>query len=993
MNTPNSNEAERQSVLLSAIERAAHYLPQQAPLHAFVHHNPLHSFEYLPFYEGVEKAAGLLGARAYPTEEFFARLISQRSITDEDLRAVLGESMEDSERAAALGGVTYAEFAFKRLKILPETIDENAVQFLQTEERLFSDFHRDVSVDRRAELSELARTRNPGTSEEANRALLEELWNRLIDASATLRSREAAPQTIRRRDLFLREYGVDADALLHPFLIRLAAAYLDQGISYWTMPDRERGFYHCFVALYRQPFGSPERWLADLSDVLSRQHAEKFSAQDACLFALQKLQVPEAQWSQYIEESLLSLRGFAGMFRQLEVLPEKAPLERIPAQLMDYLAVSLTLEAEAALYVFRENQRESSKLELGHLLSRRPALATGGADLPLVYEAYVMAQLADLRLDSLGGKDVCEEWLRWNRGLDARLRGRLLHQAFERNHIESLIFSIAEHQKWIAHQKQPKTEYQAIFCIDDREESYRRHLEEVDPGACTYSFPGFFGVAMRYYAAGDIRPRDLCPVVLRPTHVVRETAEEGDSSWGFGSGYHLHVGTTTLLRGFLLSALGLISVVPLVLAVLFPRWFHFKKKSRDQPKTRIKFACEMSDDRHNPGSDEPGPHSPNRGDSGKPDHLPEGYTPEEMSQLVESMLTQMGLKRDFAPLVLIIGHGSSSTNNPHLAAYGCGATAGGCGGPNARVIAQMANRSDVRDLLAGRGIVIPESTWFVPGMHDTCSDDVHLYEQDGIGELAQKALVSAKKALEEASRNNAHERCRLFGEVSLQIAPEKAKSLVESRSVDLSEARPEYNHVKNSCCVVGRRELTRGLFLDQRAFLTSYDPRGDDDGAILRRVLLGSVPVGMGINLEYFFGAVDNQVYGAGSKLPHNVSGLLGVMDGHSSDLRTGLYQQMTELHEPTRLVTIVESTPETLRKILEEEPRMKELGTNGWFHLLCFDSQKNVFFRYESGEFRLMSAQKKEDGTEPVSRNVYQGRRGRVPFSHITASFEAGAA
>src|SRR5690606_24654824 len=149
-----------------------------------------------------------------------------------------------------------------------------------------------------------------------------------------------------------------------------------------------------------------------------------------------------------------------------------------------------------------------------------------------------------------------------------------------------------------------------------------------------------------------------------------------------------------------------------------------------------------------------------------------GYTPDEMCELVESMLTQIGLKKDFTPLVLVIGHGSSSTNNPHLAAYGCGATAGGCGGPNARVIAQMANRRDVRERLSERGIKIPETTWFVPGMHDTCSDDVHIYEQDGLGELAERALLRAKRSLDEASRNNAHERCRLFGQVPLAISPE-----------------------------------------------------------------------------------------------------------------------------------------------------------------------------------------------------------------------------
>ena len=40
--------------------------------------------------------------------------------------------------------------------------------------------------------------------------------------------------------------------------------------------------------------------------------------------------------------------------------------------------------------------------------------------------------------------------------------------------------------------------------------------------------------------------------------------------------------------------------------------------------------------------------------------------------------------------------------------------------------------------------------------------------------------------------------------------------------------RPELGHATNAITIVGRREWTRGLFLDRRAFLTSYDPTEDD---------------------------------------------------------------------------------------------------------------------------------------------------------------------
>jgi uncharacterized protein YbcC (UPF0753/DUF2309 family) len=148
---------------------------------------------------------------------------------------------------------------------------------------------------------------------------------------------------------------------------------------------------------------------------------------------------------------------------------------------------------------------------------------------------------------------------------------------------------------------------------------------------------------------------------------------------------------------------------------------------------------------------------------------------------------------------------------------------------------------------------------------------------------------------------------------------------VEARSVDLAQVRPELGHATNAVCIIGRRWRTRGLFLDRRAFLVSYDPGTDDDGTILARTLAAVGPVGAGINLEYFFSVVDRLGYGAGTKLPHNITGLIGVMDGHASDLRTGLPWQMVEIHEPVRLLVVIDQTPEKIMAAAEAVPSVEE--------------------------------------------------------------------
>ncbi|MCA9573657.1 MAG: DUF2309 family protein, partial [Myxococcales bacterium] len=164
--------------------------------------------------------------------------------------------------------------------------------------------------------------------------------------------------------------------------------------------------------------------------------------------------------------------------------------------------------------------------------------------------------------------------------------------------------------------------------------------------------------------------------------------------------------------------------------------------------------------------------------------------------------------------------------------------------------------------------------------------------------------------------------------------------------------RPEYGHATNGLCVVGRRARTRGLFLDRRCFLVSYDSTSDHDGVRLARSLAAVIPVVAGINLEYYFGRVDPTGYGCGTKLPHNVSALLGVMDGAGSDLRTGLPWQMVEIHEPVRLSVIVEARTETLERVLDRDPNLSRLVAGRWLFLAALDPTSRRLDVWEDGAF-----------------------------------------
>jgi uncharacterized protein YbcC (UPF0753/DUF2309 family) len=292
----------------------------------------------------------------------------------------------------------------------------------------------------------------------------------------------------------------------------------------------------------------------------------------------------------------------------------------------------------------------------------------------------------------------------------------------------------------------------------------------------------------------------------------------------------------------------------------------------------------------------------------------------------------------------------------------------------------MANDPRVRALLAEQGLSIDETTWFVGAQRNTCNNEVIFFDEELVPAASRPLVARALDAIETARRREAHERCRRFDGVPLWYPAAAALAHVQGRADDLAQPRPEYGHATNAFCVVGRRTRTRGLFLDRRAFLVSYDPSRDDDGAILARIMGAVVPVVAGISLEYYFSYVDPTGYGCGTKLPHNVTSLLGVMDGAQSDLRTGLPWQMVEIHEPTRLAIVVEATCDRVRRVVEANPTIDRLVRNRWIWIACLDHESGALWELHSSGFVPHAPGQPLPFVTGESAAWYQGKRGFLP-------------
>ena len=675
------------------------------------------------------------------------------------------------------------------------------------------------------------------------------------------------PETyLDQMESFKMDYAKNSNHDLDRIMAKWLAAFLDEGLAEWTMPNKNEGFYKAWrkLAIYDNDIPKlalkeiPTTSAEALDDVLHGYSEEDITK--ICTFHLAAL----PGWTGYI-----NYRNASNSQWQQEY----------PITLEDYLAVRLWIAKKTDAKIFPETNvysENSSAFKLQYI------------------------------------------WLK----------------AWEKSWQKELVKLFKQTQMNYKTEKEVP-DAQMVFCIDTRSELIRRHIEQKGHYE-TFGYAGFFGIAMDYESLHDGLTRKSCPPILNSAYHVTETSQQNKHTQVTS----LKQKSATLkfkdyflkrLKNMLPSAFGYVEGsgvlygLSLITRTLLPGYFYKIKRKHTlnhesicEPK--IEYGSTNDSDTHNISLD-------------------------EKVAIVKSAFDLMGWK-DFAPIVLFIGHGSHSANNPFSSSLDCGACAASPGRHNARMLAKLANLTEVKDALCKKhGIYIPMTTIFIGGEHNTTTDEILLFDSQ-VPDTHKITLEKLKLNLVKAQETATKER---LGTTKNNIA------LAYKKANDWGETRPEWGLAKNSGFIVGPRELTKNKNLNGRCFLHSYNWETDQNGKALEAIMQGPMVVTQWINNHYYFSTVDNDAFGSGSKITHNITGKFGVVQGNGGDLKMGLplqsvMQSDQEMyHQPLRLSVIIQAPLSRVNDILLRNEHLKNLIDNEWIYLMVTNPlEENTIYAYE---------------------------------------------
>jgi uncharacterized protein YbcC (UPF0753/DUF2309 family) len=646
----------------------------------------------------------------------------------------------------------------------------------------------------------------------------------------------------------------DLDRIMAKWL----AAFMDEGLAEWEMPNKSEGFYSAWRKLAVYDTDMPKMTIGEIPKTKTEALAAMMDGYSSTDF------------TKIFTWHLAALPGWTGYINHRTTYHSEWQQE-YPITLEDYLAVRLWVAKKIDAEIYPEDN-----------------------------DALTTSSISSLQYI----------WLK----------------AWEKSWQKELVKVLDNQQISTSTSKKEEQvpDAQMVFCIDTRSELIRRHVE--DKGHYeTFGYAGFFGIAMDYESLNDGLTRKSCPPILNSAYHVSEVpqhshTEKAQAYKQKNDVLNFKEYFLKRMKNMLPSAFGYVEGagffygMSLIARTLMPGYL-YKLNNKNRADYEAVFEPQIM----------------NTCTTGQA-HFDIPLT--EKVAIVKGAFDLMGWKK-FASLVLFIGHGSHSANNPFGSSLDCGACAASPGRHNARMLAKIANIPEVRQALKeNHNIEIPASTIFIGGEHNTTTDEILLFDSE-IPDSHKNQLQKLKLNLLKTQQTATQERLAVANN-SVASANKKANNW--------GETRPEWGLAKNAGFIVGPRELTKNNNLGGRCFLHSYNWETDKSGKALEAIMQGPMVVTQWINNHYYFSTVDNEVFGGGSKITHNITGKFAVVQGNGGDIKMGLpLQSVMEsdkemYHQPLRLSVAIQAPVSRVSDILLRNEHLKNLLDNQWIYLMVMD-------------------------------------------------------
>jgi uncharacterized protein YbcC (UPF0753/DUF2309 family) len=940
-------------------------VPHYWPIGAFIHHNPLKGFEHLHFKEGLNKAQSIFGGRVYMNPDYYIDLYNQGKIKSELLEKNLEKILIDNNLKEYLQDAKSFMLdispswkglrSYEELKV--EKIDDGLHSYLEKNS---------IYMDRDAWIKDLTK-----------HMTLYEIHDALFDTSEK--------------------------ELIEKDIIEYLARFLDEQQTTLSMTDRDFGMFQAFKlyenidyvidsesfvkeALKRLKVKDiQEYFLTHILKLHGWAGFIKYRSQDNGYYSQQE---HPSSMMDYMAVRL----HFEVKYMQKEKIDNFDKLDLYIKENTAYTILKL-LQAKGRLTGVYNDAMEDSK-DYQKILDDyiKDEINLNSLQVQLAKKELASSNMSLIEFSNFSNLIKKEEGFIWLKSLE---------DSYIIDHIDEFTSPTTSNQKSIS---------STIFCLDVRSEVMRRNIEAMG-SYNTYGAGGFLGIPIQFIEFDKAHHLNLAPAIVKPANIVFEIPVESHDQYNEKK---LTIKTTKKVLNdlknnpytpyIMVESIGWLFGIKLFGKTFFPDKVNklFNKFKPKKPKTTYTLDKLTNEEIENYVKKlhiniikevlttqfdvklnskeienlwthlvfdqslttkisqtildklEYAYHiSANDYKIQKERLEMVGFTLDEQTMYLENLLKMIGLTRDFPKFVTICGHGSLSDNNPFESALDCGACGGSISLPNARALSIIGNKKNVRDRLEQRGIKIPKETRFLPAIHTTTTDEITFYDIDILDDVELEQFNKMKDDFSKASLASREERAVVLPNANTQQD-------LFIKTMDWSEPRPEWGLARNMGVFAGPRESCKHITFNNRLFLHSYDYSLDNENAdILTRIFNGPLVVGEWINLEHYFSTVDNSIYGAGSKVYHNIVSKIGVYNGNYSDLKIGLptqsvLQEGEAYHEPIRLLTYMEAPLETVGKAVENSIA-KEFILNEWIRPIIIDKQAKKVYSYEGGEFLVI--------------------------------------